>query len=448
MKRAIFLVCAGLFGLTISMPVFAGTREQKQTEQVDRNFPFQPGGQLTLKNFSGTVRITGSNRANVVIHAVRRATRERLDHIHLDIRATDSEIAIEANKRDDSWREHNDNVVETDFEIEVPQRTTLDVHGFSSEIHVESVEGRQKLYSFSGTIRVENASGPLNVETFSGEIEAELERESNSPEVQMKTFSGDIDVKLGASSRGESSSTASADRSTRACRCPTAAAVAGTFRARSAAAARMTPVQDLQRRRASALIARARTPEPLGPLPDTEPSVLGLLFGMRDRRWIALLILFWAAVTAACSRSAPRFSLDNARAHVEMLAGTIGSRPIGTSRKRARPPLYRRPAAALRFRRARAGNRRTAGGDRTHRARLEHHRHPFGNRARRDRPDVALRLRRRRAWRGRRWAGVAVTLETARVLRRAKRSTSHADGPRHRRRRSRPDGRRRADRGS
>jgi hypothetical protein len=33
---------------------------------------------------------------------------------------------------------------------------------------------------------------------------------------------------------------------------------------------------------------------------------------------------------AACSREAPRFSLDNARAHVQMLAGTIGSRPIGT----------------------------------------------------------------------------------------------------------------------
>ena len=202
MKRAIFFVCAGLFGLSVSMPAFAGTREQKQTEQVDRNFPFQPGGQLTLKNFSGTIHITGSNRANVVIHAVRRATRERLDHIHLDIRATDSEIAIEANKRDDSWREHNDNVVETDFEIEVPQRTTLDVHGFSSEIQVERVEGRQKLYSFSGTIRVEDASGPLSVETFSGEIKAELERGSNTPDVQMKTFSGDIDVKLGASSRG------------------------------------------------------------------------------------------------------------------------------------------------------------------------------------------------------------------------------------------------------
>jgi Peptidase family M28 len=33
---------------------------------------------------------------------------------------------------------------------------------------------------------------------------------------------------------------------------------------------------------------------------------------------------------AACSRSAPRFSLENARVHVQTLAGTIGSRPIGT----------------------------------------------------------------------------------------------------------------------
>jgi len=33
----------------------------------------------------------------------------------------------------------------------------------------------------------------------------------------------------------------------------------------------------------------------------------------------------------ACTRQAPRFSLDNARAHVRVLAETIGSRPIGTA---------------------------------------------------------------------------------------------------------------------
>ena len=47
---------------------------------------------------------------------------------------------------------------------------------------------------------------------------------------------------------------------------------------------------------------------------------------MRSR--IPLLVLLLSL--CACTREAPRFSLDNARAHVQMLAGTIGSRPIGT----------------------------------------------------------------------------------------------------------------------
>ena len=45
------------------------------------------------------------------------------------------------------------------------------------------------------------------------------------------------------------------------------------------------------------------------------------------RATLALLLSF---LVAGCSRSAPRFSLDNARAHVQMLAGTIGSRAAGT----------------------------------------------------------------------------------------------------------------------
>jgi len=42
------------------------------------------------------------------------------------------------------------------------------------------------------------------------------------------------------------------------------------------------------------------------------------------------LALLFLALLAGCSRPAPRFSLDNARAHVQMLAGTIGSRAVGT----------------------------------------------------------------------------------------------------------------------
>src|SRR6187431_254721 len=95
----------------------AARAEQRETETVDRTYPMGPGGELRLNNFSGNIVITGSNRGNVAIHAVRRGTRDRLENIHLDIQASGSQVRIEANKRDDSSDRHNDNVVETDFEI-------------------------------------------------------------------------------------------------------------------------------------------------------------------------------------------------------------------------------------------------------------------------------------------------------------------------------------------
>lgn len=44
----------------------------------------------------------------------------------------------------------------------------------------------------------------------------------------------------------------------------------------------------------------------------------------------ALPLLLFLSFQTACTRVAPIFSLENARAHVQVLAGTIGSRPIGT----------------------------------------------------------------------------------------------------------------------
>jgi hypothetical protein len=55
----------------------------------------------------------------------------------------------------------------------------------------------------------------------------------------------------------------------------------------------------------------------------------------RSRHALTLIVL--VCLAAACSRERPIFSEQNARAHVSMLAGTIGSRPAGTeSNRRAR----------------------------------------------------------------------------------------------------------------
>jgi DUF4097 and DUF4098 domain-containing protein YvlB len=190
------LACVPMMAVTACLilspfGVRAASGAQRETETVDRTYPMGAGGELRLNNFSGKIVITGSNRGNVAIHAVRRGTRDRLENIHLDIQASGSQVRVEANKRDESWDRHDDNVVETDFQIEVPEDANLDINAFSSDIRISNVHGRQKVHSFSGPVTLRDAAGPIDAETFSGDIDVDLAANA-SGRVDFDTFSGDL----------------------------------------------------------------------------------------------------------------------------------------------------------------------------------------------------------------------------------------------------------------
>src|SRR5439155_14993693 len=125
--RAVALL--SVMTLSVAAPASA-----QDTERVDRTVQIGAGAQLRLKNFSGRITITGSNRSDMAVHAVRRATRDRLDHIRLDISEASSGVTIDANKRDSSWTERDNNVVDTEFTIDVPADINVDVDAFSSNV--------------------------------------------------------------------------------------------------------------------------------------------------------------------------------------------------------------------------------------------------------------------------------------------------------------------------
>ena len=183
-----FVPVAAVFALTLGLAAIAGAQE---TEQFDRTVSFHAGGRLKLNNFSGPVTITATDGNDVIIHAVRRARRDRLDNIHIDVTVDADQVSIEANKKDASWHEKNDNVVDTEFEIQVPRRTDLDINAFSSRIDVSGVSGAQKLHTFSGSVRVTDAAGPMNAETFSGDIEVAFAGAPNG-QIDFDSFSGRI----------------------------------------------------------------------------------------------------------------------------------------------------------------------------------------------------------------------------------------------------------------
>jgi hypothetical protein len=192
MKHSLRPFAASLLALC----VFAGPAgaQSRETEQVDRTIPLQPGGSLRLKNFSGDIQIAGSDASEVTVHAVRRASRSRLDRIKLSIESSGSEVVINANDRADSDND-GDNVVDTTFEIRVPRQTNVDVTSFSSGITVQDVEGRHRVKNFSGDVRLMNVSGPLRAKTFSGNVELSVPG-AEGVDLRFSTFSGDLRTDL------------------------------------------------------------------------------------------------------------------------------------------------------------------------------------------------------------------------------------------------------------
>jgi DUF4097 and DUF4098 domain-containing protein YvlB len=188
---------AALLLTALATPALA----QRETETVDRTLALQPGGTVRLKTFSGRVNITGTAGNQVVIKAVRRATRERLEEIKLEIQQTGNEIAIDANHR--LVERRNDNVVETDFDIQVPAETTLDLRTFSAPVIVSGVNGRLTVEGFSSEVRLSSVAGPLHVKTFSGNVNLQTERWADGDDLDVNTFSGDVTIQLPDNARGD-----------------------------------------------------------------------------------------------------------------------------------------------------------------------------------------------------------------------------------------------------
>ncbi|HEV3141281.1 MAG TPA: DUF4097 family beta strand repeat-containing protein, partial [Vicinamibacterales bacterium] len=172
------------------------------TEHVTRTIPLAPGGTLRLRTFSGRVTITASDVSEVSVDAVRRAPSDRLRRITLDVHADGSTVVVDANHREPSWFDMRNNVVETDLDIKVPRRTSLDLNTFSAPITVDGVEGSYKIHGFSSRIRLNNAAGSVQAHTFSGSVEIHAARWLDPETIDIDTFSGNVELRVPEDARG------------------------------------------------------------------------------------------------------------------------------------------------------------------------------------------------------------------------------------------------------
>src|SRR5262249_37602544 len=141
----------------------------------------------------------------VSVDAVRRAPRSRLDRIKLDVHSEGARtVVIDANRRDHSWWEfYGNNVVDTDLDIKVPQRTNLDVSVFSAPVTIERVQGSPKRNSFSARMTLNDVAGPVYAHSFSGAVQIGARTFERAESIDVQTFSGNVTVHVPDSARAD-----------------------------------------------------------------------------------------------------------------------------------------------------------------------------------------------------------------------------------------------------
>jgi len=202
MKRLLLAFAPFAVATLAVVSVRAAASETQETERITRTVKLESGGTVRLRSFSGRVSITGTTGNDVVIDAVRRATRERLDHIKLDVHSDGGTVYIDANHRDNGWWSLRNNVVETDFDIKVPRRANLDVNVFSASVSVQGVEGSSRIGGFSSPITLEDVAGSVKAHTFSGAVEIHA-RDWHDEDMDVDTFSGNITLRVPEAARGQ-----------------------------------------------------------------------------------------------------------------------------------------------------------------------------------------------------------------------------------------------------
>jgi hypothetical protein len=169
------------------------------TEHITRTEKLAPGGTLRLKNFSGRVIVTASDRSDVAIDAVRRGDRDWLDRSKLEIYSNGSTLVVDANQKTDrSWFDwtRKSHIVETDLDLKVPRKINLDVNVFSSPVTVTGVEGSHTIHGFSSRVHLDDVTGSVRAHTFSGPVEIRAKTWVENQSIDVDTFSGSIQLHI------------------------------------------------------------------------------------------------------------------------------------------------------------------------------------------------------------------------------------------------------------
>jgi hypothetical protein len=189
---AVVLALTAVGGLaTITAVGASAAGFDRASDSFSHTYPLAADGRLSLANVSGNIHITGWDRNEVQLEAVKYAdTEEDLQAIRIDVDARPDAIQIETKYPHHFFDDHHNGRV--DYTLSVPMQARIDsVKLVSGDLRLAGLTGDVEASSVSGEIRAQGLTGAVHLSGVSGTIEANFDRDLGR-RVSLSTVSGSI----------------------------------------------------------------------------------------------------------------------------------------------------------------------------------------------------------------------------------------------------------------
>ena len=198
--RQAILVGTFLAGLLALLPAVSAL--ELVSQEFHRTVALPANGQVSLENVNGDVEITGWDRNEVQIDAVKKARdQQRLDEASIEVETGSDYVKIHTQY---PHNHTNNNPASVHYTLHVPQNARLDrISLVNGSLNIQKVTGQVDASLVNGKAHVSDLTGEANISSVNGSIDANYASLSNVPKIKLKSVNGSIELGLPGSPSAE-----------------------------------------------------------------------------------------------------------------------------------------------------------------------------------------------------------------------------------------------------
>jgi DUF4097 and DUF4098 domain-containing protein YvlB len=177
------------------------------TEEFHQTYALTPDARIELDNINGAVHISGWDRNEVKVDAVKYAdTKERLDEAKIEVDSGKDYLSIRTKYRDHdntwTWGSHH-NPAGVEYTLTVPRTARLDeIKLINSSLDITGVNGEVRASCINGRLEARNLAGRTYLSTVNGRLEARFDQLAGH-EVELSSVNGSVELTIPSDSNAE-----------------------------------------------------------------------------------------------------------------------------------------------------------------------------------------------------------------------------------------------------